>query len=74
MNNRIKYYREKKGLSQRELATLADVSNTALSMLEREMSSPNLCTAISLAEALSVRTDQLFPALNVRKGPKNEKT
>jgi transcriptional regulator with XRE-family HTH domain len=47
-------------LSQRELARLADLSDTYMSQLERGLHEPSIRVLRSLAESLGVRSDQLI--------------
>lgn len=54
---RIRYERQRKSLSQGELAELADVSPIYVSNIERGEKSPSLKTIISFANALDVSTD-----------------
>ena len=65
MENRIKEYREKSGLSQGELADLCNVSRQTINAIENKKYDPSLQLAFDIAENLEVRVDLLF--LNERK-------
>ncbi len=57
--NRLKEAREKKGLSQRELAKLAAVSQPAIFYFENGKKRPNADTLEILADILGVTMDYL---------------
>jgi transcriptional regulator with XRE-family HTH domain len=56
----IKAQRALNQLSQRELARLADLSDTYLSQLERGRHEPSLSVLRALAESLGIRPDELI--------------
>ena len=58
--NRIKSLRQKKGLSQQELAKLLFVNQTAVSQWERGVTNPSTDTAIALASLFDVSVDYLL--------------
>lgn len=60
MTNRIRYYRKKRGFSQRKLAVCAYCSESTLSSWEKGYRIPRVDTAICLAHALGVTLDDLF--------------
>jgi len=60
MQNRIKRYRIQKGLSQKELASLCDVSRQTINAIENDKYDPSLQLAFNLAGTLGVTVDQLF--------------
>lgn len=60
MRNRIKEYREKKGISQGELADLCHVSRQTINAIENNKYDPSLQLAFDLAETLGVKVDNLF--------------
>ncbi len=60
MQNRIKEFREKKGISQGELADLCDVSRQTINAIENNKYDPSLQLAFDLAETLGVTVDNLF--------------
>lgn len=61
MKNKVKYYREMKGMSQEELAEKADVSRTTISGCENETIKVTTNTTMDkLAKALGTSTVELF--------------
>lgn len=60
MQNRIKEFREKKGLSQGELADLCNVSRQTINAIENNKYDPSLQLAFKLAKTLGVSVDNLF--------------
>lgn len=60
MTNRIKYYREKRGLTQRALAARAYCGVNSLGSWENGRNIPRVDTALCLARALNVTVDELF--------------
>lgn len=60
MRNRIKEYREKKGISQGELADLCNVSRQTINAIENNKYDPSLQLAFNLAKILGVKVDNLF--------------
>ena len=61
MKNKIKHYRELKGLSQEELAKLSNVSRTTISGLENNTIKVTTNTTMDkIADALEVSTIELF--------------
>lgn len=60
MVNRVKDYRLKKGLSQKELAFLVKISKSHLGRIEKGEGSPSLKTAVRIAKALDCTLDDLF--------------
>ncbi|NCU17063.1 helix-turn-helix transcriptional regulator [Pallidibacillus pasinlerensis] len=60
MQNRIKEFREKKGLSQGKLADLCNVSRQTINAIENNKYDPSLQLAFKLAKTLGVTVDNLF--------------
>lgn len=60
MNN-VKKYRDKKHWTQKELAVKAGMYVSEISRFEQEKQMPTLNRAQSLARALGVTVDDLFP-------------
>jgi transcriptional regulator with XRE-family HTH domain len=56
----IKSQRQLSQLTQRELARLADLSDTYMSQLERGLHEPSIRVLKALAESLGIRPDQLI--------------
>ncbi len=65
LNNRLKEYREKAGLSQTELAWRAKMAGQNISAIERGTLAPWPRARKALAEALSVSEIELFPEDNI---------
>lgn len=60
MQNKIKEYREKKGISQGKLADLCNVSRQTINAIENNKYDPSLQLAFNLAKILDVTVDSLF--------------
>ena len=60
IGNRIKYYRNKKGISQEELGAAVFVTGKHLSYLETGAKVPSLELLILIANALDVSADDLL--------------
>jgi len=60
MRNRIKEYREKKGISQGKLADLCNVSRQTINAIENNKYDPSLQLAFNLAKTLNTTVDHLF--------------
>ncbi len=56
----IAYYRKARGLSQEQLAELADVSRTHMSRIETAECAVSLDVVFALCDALNVTPGQLF--------------
>ena len=61
LNNRLKEYRERAGLSQTELAWRAKMAGQNISAIERGTLAPWPRARKALAEALKVAETELFP-------------
>ena len=57
---RIKDIREKRNLTQENLAAMVDLSATHVSVIERGVQIPKLDTFIAIANALDVSADELL--------------
>lgn len=60
VGKRIKYYREKMGLTQRKFAELLGVSNTRVSNWELGDSRPDVDLLMGICEVLHVAADELL--------------
>ena len=60
VGQRIKAAREKKNLTQDELAALVNISTTHMSVIERGVKIPRLDTFVAIANALAVSADALL--------------
>lgn len=58
--SRLRYYREKKGWSQEELARRLDVSRQTVVNIERGISQPKVLLAIAIGALLGVALSDLF--------------
>ncbi len=67
VKNYIKEYREKKGMSQGNLAELCNVSRQTINAIENNKYDPSLQLAFDIAEKLRVRIDKLFISKGVEK-------
>ena len=56
----IKEKRERLGISQKELAEKADISQSFLCDIEQGRSKPSIDTAVKLADALSISDIKFF--------------
>jgi transcriptional regulator with XRE-family HTH domain len=61
---RLKELREKRGLSQRALASTTELPDTHISAMERGVTLPNLLTVIRLAVALDCKVTALTSAFD----------
>jgi quercetin dioxygenase-like cupin family protein/DNA-binding XRE family transcriptional regulator len=59
---RLRALRHQRGLSQRALADLCDLSANAISLIERGINSPSVSTLHQLSTALGVHITELFAA------------
>ncbi len=60
IGSRIKAARERKYLTQEDLAAIVDLSPTHISVIERGVKPPKLATFVSIANALGVSADSLL--------------
>lgn len=60
VGQRIKNAREKKSMTQEELAALIDISPTHVSVIERGTKIPRLDTFVAIANVLEVSADSLL--------------
>lgn len=72
LGNRVRHLREKKGLSQSELAERVDRSVHAISMIERGRNWPNLSTLQALSQALTVSPANLLDDLSTDTEPRHQ--
>jgi putative transcriptional regulator len=71
MENRIKEYREKSGLSQGSLAELCKVSRQTINAIENNKYDPSLQLAFDIAKHLGVTMEELFTPWSESGGKKN---
>lgn len=60
IGSRIKVARERKHLTQEDLAAIVDLSPTHISVIERGVKPPKLVTLVAIANALDVSADTLL--------------
>lgn len=60
MENNIKHLREKKGISQRELARRLGISHTHMNRLERGGKRPNVPLSVRISQELDCTLDDIF--------------
>ena len=65
LSTRLRGLRKERGLSQRELADLASLSPNAISLIERDETSPSVATLQQLAAALDVKMSYFFESATV---------
>ena len=59
----IKFARIRKGISQEELAELADTSRTTISFIETARQNPTVLKVIDIAKALDVNINELIKSV-----------
>lgn len=69
--NRIKFLREEKGIYQKDLAKLLNVSIPAINYYENEKRSLDTKSALILAEYFNVSVDYLLGKSNIRNSENN---
>jgi len=60
MKNKVREFRNKRGLTQDELADLIGVSRQAINAIEKEKFDPSLPTAFKLSELFKTSIEELF--------------
>jgi transcriptional regulator with XRE-family HTH domain len=65
LGGRVRNLRKERGLSQRELASLAGLSPNAISLIERDEISPSVATLQRLAGALGIKIGYFFESDSV---------
>lgn len=60
LGKKLRALREERGVSQRELAQLAELSTNAISLIERDETSPSVSTLQNLATALNIKMSYFF--------------
>jgi putative transcriptional regulator len=58
--NRLKEIRSQRGLTQADLAMLAGVSRKTINTIENEVFTPSTLLALTLAEVLKLRVEDIF--------------
>ena len=57
---KLREIRRMKGLTMKQVADMAKISEAAISLYERGLRTPNLSTAHKIADALGLTVDELF--------------
>ena len=60
IKNRVKELREKRGMTQAELAASVGVSRQSINSIERDRYVPSLQLALTFASVFGLRTDEIF--------------
>lgn len=60
MSNKVEFFRNYYGLSQRQLAEKANISHAEMNFIEAEKRIPNVFIAQRIAKVLDISTDELF--------------
>lgn len=60
MNNNLKEYRDRAGMSQADLADAVEVSRQTINAIERERYDPSLELAFALAAHFDCQIEELF--------------
>ena len=61
IENKVRYWRKKRGLTQDRLAELSGLSRVSISEIERGTADPKISTIKALAKALNVEFAEIFP-------------
>lgn len=61
IGGKIKEFRNKKGLTQKELGKIIGVGHTTVSAYEKGTITLNMNTLFAIGEALDIKVDDLFP-------------
>ena len=70
IGQRLKTIRKQRGLSQRELAARAGLTNGTISLIEMNRTSPSVASLKSLLDAIPISMAEFFSTLEDREAPK----
>ncbi len=70
VGRRLRAIREERGLSQRELATKAGLTNGTISLIEKNKTSPSVASLKSLLDAIPISMAEFFSTLEDTQTPK----
>lgn len=70
IGQRLKQIRVDRGLSQRELASRAGLTNGTISLIETDKTSPSVASLKSLLDAIPISMAEFFGALEEQNSPK----
>ncbi len=65
----LRYFRKKQGMTQKELATRADLERTYISMLERSVYMPTVKTFCAYCEGLDLPSSLVMSRIEEKLGP-----
>lgn len=60
LNNRLKEYRARLGINQRQLGAMVGASRQTVSLIERGDYSPSVTLALQIAKVFSVSVEDIF--------------
>lgn len=63
MDNNVRYWRKKRGLTQDKLAELSGLSRVSISEVERGLADTKISTIRAIAKALDAEILEVFPQL-----------
>jgi len=72
LGNRIRYLRNRAGVTQAQLAERVDISPEFMSRVERGLKAPSLDSANKIADALGITLSDLFDFQETQRGEKEE--
>ncbi len=70
IGSRLQEIREERGLSQRELASRAGLTNGTISLIEQNKTSPSVASLKSLLDAIPMSIAEFFATIEVTNEPK----
>ena len=70
IGGRLRAVRESRGLSQRDLAGRAGLTNGAISLIEQNKSSPSVASLKRLLDAIPMSLSEFFSDVESERGPK----
>jgi transcriptional regulator with XRE-family HTH domain len=70
IGHKLKTIRKRHGLSQRELAARAGLTNGTISLIEQNRTSPSVASLKSLLDAIPISMAEFFSTLEEEPGPK----
>jgi transcriptional regulator with XRE-family HTH domain len=70
IGHKLKTIRKERGLSQRELATRAGLTNGTISLIEQNRTSPSVASLKSLLDAIPISMAEFFSTLEEADAPK----
>ena len=68
----IRHYRERKNITQKELAETVGITQQALSLFEQGVKVPGIITAVDIAKTLDTTVEQLVDGQTAERTDENE--